>query len=277
MIFEKVLKAVSDPKQRQLRNRVIVGVLAVVLAGSMLSLGMALGRSSTPASVQEPSANADGSSGGDKSVVPVTDAVPTGTEIVENPENDYSCPRGGPFQFIGAGFVPGATLSVRIEGSEEPLGSFSVDAEGFVIPEDDPDASFATVIIPEQTTPGPITLEFIYDGGSLAFTLSCEVTANPYSASLEVTRDANSGARVLRVMSEGGTWAPGAEIYLTVDHQSSIYGVFEVGPDGSFDGLMTLPDELADGSTHIFTLSTAEMTVDGVLYPDASVSKTLQL
>jgi hypothetical protein len=78
-------------------------------------------------------------------------------------------------------------------------------------------------------------------------------------------------------MSAEGTWAPGAEVFLTIDHKDSpIYGVFEVEPDGTFDGLMTLPDEITDG-THVFTLSTSETTVDGVLYPDASVSESLLL
>jgi hypothetical protein len=265
--------------RRKLRNSIIAVVLVIVLAGGMLLLGMALGRADSPASAQGPAAGSDANaaSADDAGVTPAAGLIPTGDETVISPEEDYSCPRGGAFQFIGAGFSPGAALSVRIEGSDGVLGSFSVDAEGFVVSDADPDASFAMVIIPEQTAPGLVNLEFVYEGERLGSVVSVEVTANPYSASMEITRDANSGARVLRVMSEDGTWAPGAEVFLTIDHQDSpIYGVFEVGQDGTFDGLMTLPDEIASG-THIFTLFAAETTVDGVLYPDASVSESLLL
>jgi hypothetical protein len=269
-VFETVSQVFTDPVRRKLRNSIIAVVLAIALASGMLLLGMALGRAGSPTSAQGTSA------GTDVGAASTAGLIPTGGETVINPEEDYSCPRGGSFQFIGAGFSPGATLSVRIEGSDGVLGSFSVDAEGFIIGTD-PNASYEQVIIPEQTAPGLVNLEFVYEGERLGTVLTVEVTANPYQASMEITRDANSGARVLRVMSEDGTWAPGAEVFLTIDHKDSpIYGVFEVEPDGTFDGLMTLPDEIASG-THIFTLSAAETTVDGVLYPDASVSESLLL
>jgi hypothetical protein len=278
--LKALIGALRDPQRAPVRRRVATAVVVVAVALVMLFVGMELGRGGAG----DPGATggaADGTGTGGAATgatgaASAGDLAPTGVEAVEDPEGDYSCPRGGSLAFVGTGFAPGSEVTASVEGTGEALGSFTVDADGFIAPAGD--GAYPTVIIPATTAPGPLTLRLDYGDGSAGAALAIEVTANPYTADMEVIWDEVGGTAALRVTSTGGLWAPGAVVYLTLDYaESPIYGPIEVDADGDLDGLIILPEALSGTGGHTLTLPAAATTVGGVSYPEASVSADVLL
>jgi hypothetical protein len=284
--LKKILKALRDPAHKTLRKRIVAVALVVVMVPALLLAGVELGRSGaadsagagvgSQADTQADSQADDLVPAADGTVPTVTDPLPTGAETVENPDGDYSCARGGLFSFAGWDFVAGATVNVHTAESDEALGSFLVDSDGSI--SSGSDEPFPSVAIPDSSVPGTLSLAFDYSNGKPAATLDIEVTANPYTAEIEIVRDTATDTALLRVFSSDGLWAPDCEVYLTIDYASSpIYGPAQADAAGNINATSALPTELSGTGTHTFTLSAAETIVDGVSYPEASLSKELML